>query len=282
MSDVNYSHFQITTSISLTEYLLHHVGLSRSRTQTLFEFGAFFIDGVRTRAETDLASGNVLRVHFNPKRYSVPATIAVVFEDADFLVIDKPPGVPTHPTLDNYLENAWFHVQVERKQKLYVTHRLDIGTQGLLVFAKNPDAQASLNRELRKRRVTKIYRAITEVAPPVGRFEHHMLIDPRPPKPVSATASEGSCNAILDIKKVWSVPEGFACEIELETGRTHQIRAQLAFLGCPILGDKLYGSKTVHERLALECCFISFAHRSRTIGIYRPTPLVAPHSTKDS
>jgi 23S rRNA pseudouridine1911/1915/1917 synthase len=135
---------------------------------------------------------------------------------------------------------------------------------------------------LQKRKVKKIYRAITENLPTVGRYEHHLLIDTLPPKPVSSAATEGSVNAILNILEVWSVPEGFACEIELETGRTHQIRAQFAFLGHPILGDDIYGKKTVHERLALECYHISFAHRSRTIGISRPTPLVGPSSPKGS
>jgi RluA family pseudouridine synthase len=244
----------------------------------LLNFGAIYVNGKRQRQETFLNKEDLVRVHFRPKRYETPADLPIIFEDENFLAIDKPSGLPTHPTLDNYVENASSFLTSRLTKKVYVTHRLDIGTAGVLIFAKSAAAQADLNRLLSERRVKKIYRALTEHCPPVGRYEHHLEVDGPSPKKVFERPSPASSHAVLKINEVWKVQDGFASEIELETGRTHQIRAQLSFLGFPILGDSLYGfkgnnKKYVPERLALECFHISFTYRTRTIGIYRPTSL---------
>lgn len=279
-----YSHFRCEHDTVLSEFLLKKVGLSRLRIQTLFEFRSLYLNGQRIHEDLDLSVGDVVRVHFQPKRFLVPDHINTLYEDDDFLAIDKPYGLPTHPTVDNYLENAWYLMQKQTGQRLYVTHRLDTGTEGVLILAKSQTAQAEFNQYLQKRSIHKVYRAITEQPLPLGRQEHHIQTDGPIPKPTFAEPVADSSVAILHVIKSWKLEEGFGCEVELETGRTHQIRAQFSFLGCPIWGDVTYGAqkKYVHERLALECYRISFTHRSRTIGIYRPTSLAAPHSTKDS
>lgn len=282
-----FAHFRPAHRMLLSQFLSVSAGLSRLRIEKLLSFGAIYVNGVRTRQDCEVDREDDLRVHFQPKPYPVPETIDVIYEDDDFLAIDKPSGLPTHPTLDNYVENASYQMQLRLQRKLWVTHRLDIGTEGVLILAKTSEAQVAFNRLLADRKIQKIYRAITEKPIPIGRYEHHMEIDGPTPKRVFAQPTPQSCHAILNVTKSWELNEGFACEVSLETGRTHQIRAQLSFLGGPILGDVLYGStrttqKFVHERLALECYCLSFTHRSRTIGIYRPTPLVAPLSTKDS
>jgi|GEM_PF-290983 len=280
-SSPHYGHFRCERASLLSTFLQKNVGLSNLRIQTLFDFRALYLNGERIFAEQELQVGDVLRVHFQPKRFLIPEKLKIIFEDDDFIGIDKPYGLPTHPTVDNYLENAWSILQKQMGQKVYVTHRLDTGTEGVLVLAKSQSAQSEFNQYLRERTVHKIYRAATDAPVPLGRHEHYIQTEGPVPKPTFATPVEDSAVAILHVRESWQHQDGYGCEVELETGRTHQIRAQLSFLGCPIWGDRTYGcqrvdKKNVHERLALECFSISFTHRSRTIGIYRPTSLVAP------
>jgi 23S rRNA pseudouridine1911/1915/1917 synthase len=270
-------HFFCDRGGLLSHFLKAQVGLSDCRIQTLFHYGAIYCNRLRLRNDHEVRSGDIVRVHFQPKRFIKADSIMVLYEDDSFIAIDKPPGLPTHPTLDNYLENAWYVMEQTLQRRLYVTHRLDVLTSGVLLLAKSPAAQVQINKLFAQRQVRKIYRAITDCPVPIGRHEHHMQMDTKPPKPVTIVPVTGSCNAVLNILNVWNVKDGHACEIELETGRTHQIRAQLGFLGCPIQGDRLYGSLKVFapERLALECFQIQLTHLSQAIDISRPTPLVA-------
>lgn len=293
-SSPHYGHFRCERSALLSDFLKKNVGLSPLRIQTLFDFRAFYLNGERIQTDQEVHAGDVVRVHFQPKRFLIPEKLNIIYEDDDFVGIDKPFGLPTHPTVDNYLENAWSILQKQLKRKVYVTHRLDTGTEGVLILAKSQSAQSLFNQYLRDRTVHKIYRAATDASVPLGRHEHYIQTEGPVPKPTFAHPVEDSSVAVLHVRDAWKYQDGYGCEVELETGRTHQIRAQLSFLGCPIWGDATYGckrrdKKTVHERLALECYHISFTHRSRTIGIYRPTSLVAPPelnppsaSTKDS
>jgi 23S rRNA pseudouridine1911/1915/1917 synthase len=247
---------------------------SIERVQKWLAFGAVYVDGQRRRVDLPLTPDQILRVHTHPKRYAVPFPEIqgrLVFEEEDFLVLDKPAGLPTHPTLDNYRENAKVRLEEELGRPLYTTHRLDIPTQGLLIFAKTPEAQVLLNRAFSKGRVSKTYRSLNEAALPLGPHTHYMNPKSRVPKQVTLEPRAGWWECRLRVDAVGVMPQGHAHEITLMTGKTHQIRAQAAALGAPILGDMTYGAKenSVHERIELECFRLSFALRSRTFLIAR-------------
>lgn len=243
------------------------------------EMGCVYVDGVRTRVEVDLHNGQVVRLHKNPKKYSwdrsVPLKERIVFDHEEFLVLDKPGGLPVHATLDNFVDNAKYILEAELERTLFSTHRLDIPTEGLLILAKTKDAQALINKIFAKRRVEKIYHALTATRPPTG--EHTLYLNPesRVPREFSFSSTPNWWECRLVIEQVSVHPAGYCSRIRLETGKTHQIRAQLASLECPILGDELYGSlkKYVHERLALECYSLSFTYRSRTVTVRRPNSI---------
>lgn len=278
-------HHLISTAQSLTTFLVSHLK-SSEQAKYFLGMGCIYVDGVRTRLEAELRAGQVVRLHKNPKQYTwdrkIPLKERIVFEHDEFLVLDKPGGLPVHATLDNFVDNAKYVLEAELGRELYSTHRLDIPTEGLLILAKNKDAQALINKIFAKRRVEKIYHALTAVRPPMG--EHTLYLNPesRVPRETSISAQPGWWECRLVIEDVIEHPFGYSSRVRLETGKTHQIRAQLASLNCPILGDDLYGSskKYVHERLALECFSLSFTYRSRTVTVRRPNSisLTIPHS----
>lgn len=244
------------------------------------DYGCIYVNGLRRREDVAVTAGEIIRVHTRRKKFlsDVRLRDLIVEETPDFLVLDKPAGLPTHPTLDNYLENAKSGLERELEIPIYTTHRLDIPTQGLLIFAKTPDAQRSFNRQFALGRVEKIYRALNPREVPLGLHTHYMDPNSRVPKVLVASETAGWWKCQLEVLKLGTCPSGHWHEIKLLTGKTHQIRAQMAFLGAPILGDNVYaGESATVERIALECFRLSFAFRSRTFAISRPLSLVAPH-----
>lgn len=277
-------HHLVTSPQSLTQFLQAR-NLTNDQISYFLNMGCVYVDGVRIRAEINLQPGQVIRLHKNPKSYDWDRSLSlkdrIVFDHEEFLVLDKPSGLPVHATLDNFVDNVKFILEKELGQVLYSTHRLDIPTEGLLILAKTKDAQALINKIFAKRRVEKIYHALTLTAPKAGPHVLYLNPESRVPRESSVEPRAAWWECRLEIETIQSHNLGYCSRIRLETGKTHQIRAQLSSLGCPILGDELYGSreKYVHERLALECYSLSFTYRSRTVTVRRPNSisLTIPH-----
>lgn len=217
----------------------------------------------------------VLRVHSDPKRYTVPVTPSVLAETDDFLAIDKPHGLPSHPTLDNFHENALQLCRRSFGQTIYPTQRLDVGTRGVLCFAKNKESQTAFMNALSARKIEKFYSVFTEGPLPTGQLLHVMTKRLKPPHEFAPLSSQGAeptqklCELIvLESAPVTTTgepgasstaptapPSRFASTIKLITGRTHQIRGQLAALGAPVVGDRLYGwEPNLDLRDSKPCC----------------------------
>ncbi len=244
--------------------------------------------------------GELLRVHTTPRRFDVSAlrnSQVMVFENADFVVINKPAGLPVHATVDNARENILAILSEQLRMELKITHRLDIATSGLMLYAKNLDFQKCFNEQLAAGRVNKIYQAVVSGDFAKSSFRagdelvHYMEPSPRAPKNVSAVAEPGWLKCVLQILSVAPYARHTVCDdasalnintttsvlnIKLTTGRTHQIRAQLAHVGFPILGDTRYRgvsypqggsdslanihnvSSSAREEIALHCCTLEF------------------------
>jgi 23S rRNA pseudouridine1911/1915/1917 synthase len=242
---------------------------TETRLLNLFELGALYHETGRLTNWNWLIdvqpAATYLRIHSEPRRYSLDKTdwnSRLLFENHHFLIFQKPAQIPCHPMVDNFQENLLIQLQLLLQKKLYLTHRLDIATEGLLLFAKTPEFQTHFNKALADRRVHKKYFALVEGRPPWSEtapveLVHHMVPSPRAPKTVVKEAQAGTQICRLKILR----QNHSLLEIELLTGRTHQIRAQLGHERFPIVGDVAYGAKTQPwgvENIALqafELCF---------------------------
>ena len=230
------------------------------------------LDGVRVHTDFRPETGHVLSARLSdPARTSgiipAPGPLDIVYEDGDLIVLNKAPGVPVHPgpghfddTLGNFLID--YYEKTGQEGDFHPVHRLDRGTSGLLAAAKHPHAQEVLKRQLHTEGFRRVYLAVCEGVPdpPAG------VIDaPLGPKPGSLMEQmvrpDGKpARTRYGVLRRWG---GRALvSLELETGRTHQIRVHMAHIGHPLTGDFLYGTedRELIGRPALHSGYLSFLH----------------------
>lgn len=274
-----------TTALSV---LQAHLRLDATRAASLLGIGAVYVNKKRVFSDAPLKAGDYLRAHMSPKRFPVAGIdwkSRVLAQAEDFVVVDKPAGIPVHATLDNLTENVLHQMRVALGEELLVTQRLDVPVSGAMVFARTLDFQRKFNRWLGERKVSKEYRALVAGAPAPGKLVHWMTPEERAPRALSAEEKPGWLRCELVVKAVhpFLAPRGrewSQVEIVLLTGRTHQIRAQLAFVGHPIVGDDLYGSRETfklavkHKGIALASSAVGWADAR-----YVATPPWAPNGS---
>lgn len=175
--------------------------------------------------------------------------INIVYEDDDILVCKKPAGLPTQtakiaaPDLVSELKN---HLAEKGESYLAVIHRLDQPVEGLLVFAKNREAAKNLSGQLKQNDFNKVYCAVSFNQPIVqeGMLEDYMIKEGSLAKIVPAD-TPGAKRAVLHYRLLAAKGGRVLYEVRLETGRFHQIRAQMAHAGMPLLGDKKYADPAI-------------------------------------
>lgn len=192
----------------------------------------------------------------------------ILYEDTDIFVCRKCAGVAvqTRRTGEQDMESLLRNYRAGRGETPYIgiIHRLDQPVEGILVFAKNPGAAAALSRQLQNEGFCKYYRGVVYGAPPQkeGRLENFLQRDGRTnTSRVVPAGTNGGKRAVLDYKILKKKGDTSLLEIRLHTGRHHQIRVQLAHMGCPLVGDRKYGAPTSSAApLALCACRLTFRH----------------------
>ncbi|HEX2978803.1 MAG TPA: RluA family pseudouridine synthase [Anaerolineaceae bacterium] len=232
--------------------------VSRSRLQGLIKDGFVRVDGVAAeKAGQELDDGQLVEVTFPPATPTgiIPEQIPldILFENDDLLVINKPAGMVVHPAAGHAsgtLVNAALGYApdlegIGGEVRPGIVHRLDKDTSGLIVVAKNDRAHQWLQDQFRLRRVEKTYLALIEGRPPTptGRIEAPIGRDPSNRKKMAVVSAEKGREAISEYRTLEVFPQHTLVEVHPLTGRTHQIRLHMAFLGNPIAGDSVYGRR---------------------------------------
>jgi 23S rRNA pseudouridine1911/1915/1917 synthase len=256
-------------------------GISRAHAQRLISDGRALVDGRRARASDRLRGGERIRVELSAppdptlRGESIPLRIA--YEDEAMLIVDKPAGLVVHPS-HGHATGTLVHALIGRAQERGeqlgsiagvgrpgIVHRLDKQTSGLIVVAKTDDAQASLMRQFGARSIEKEYLALVRGTPPAprGRIEAPVGRDPRDRQRMAVVA--GGRAAVTEYEALGSADGYSLLALHPLTGRTHQLRAHLAYLGLPIAGDMRYGGGIGPGELERQ-----FLHAAR-VTLDRPT-----------
>jgi 23S rRNA pseudouridine1911/1915/1917 synthase len=206
-------------------------------------------------------TGSVIEIHRPaPQEPLVPRTFEIVSDDGHVLAIDKPAGLPMHPTA-RFFKNTLTALLRERYpgEPLQIAHRIDKETSGLLLVARGYEAARGLKMAFSRHAIEKTYLAIVRGSPPddEGEVAAPMLLDRAARvrvkmKTVSAEAA-GALPALTRYRVLERLPEHALVACLPRTGRQHQIRVHMQHLGCPIVGDKLYGHAD-GELLFMEAC----------------------------
>jgi 23S rRNA pseudouridine1911/1915/1917 synthase len=242
------------------------LGLSRTRAAEVVEAGGVALDGHVVGKSDRLTAGGWLEVEIPeaPAPDAVPPEpvpgMAIVHDDEDVVVVDKPVGVAAHPspgwtgpTVVRALAAAGYRVSTSgAAERQGVVHRLDVGTSGLMVVAKTEHAYTVLKRAFKERTVDKVYHAVVQghPEPTVGTIDAPVGRHPSSDWKFAVLASGKP--AVTHYEVVEMLPAASLVEVHLETGRTHQIRVHFAALRHVLVGDLTYGADPVlAERLGL-------------------------------
>jgi 23S rRNA pseudouridine1911/1915/1917 synthase len=277
--------FNITIKAStpkerLDVFLAGRIGLSRSQIDKLIKSGFVELNNEKTKPAYRIKTDDRIFVKVPPaqvieaKAENIP--LDIVYEDKDIVVLNKPAGIVVHPAVGNIegtLVNALLHhcrdlSGIGGAIRPGVVHRLDKDTSGLIVFAKNDEAHSSLSQQIKSRKVKKIYYAIVhgvvkndkgEINAPLGRH-------PVQRKKMAVIRSDKLKKRVaLTYYKVLKRYKNYTLlELDLKTGRTHQIRVHLSYIGHPVVGDMTYSRRKNDIGAARQLL------HAKTLGFYHP------------
>lgn len=229
--------------------------LSRTQVADLIKSGGIKVDGRKTKASYRLKENEVVSIEIpDPQAVEIVAQdipLPIVYQDSDIAVIDKPRGMVVHPAHGNWdstMVNALlYQVQdlsgINGEIRPGIVHRLDKDTSGLLVVAKNDQAHRHLAEQIKEHSFTREYTALVhgQVQENLGRVEAPIDRDPKDRKKMAVVA--GGRASITNYEVVRRFKSYTLLKCRLETGRTHQIRVHMSYIGHPVVGDPLYGPR---------------------------------------
>ena len=258
----------------LDAYLAENTELTRTRIQQLIKEENIKVNDKKTKSSYKIETGDTIEVFIPEKKEIdlVPQNISIniLYEDNDIAVINKKAGLVIHPSHGHEsgtLVNAiMFHIKdlsgINGEIRPGIVHRLDKDTSGLVIIAKNDKAHNRLSEMFKNKEINKTYLAIVKgsLGKDTGRLETQMGRDLKDRKKMSVLKTGGK-TAITNYEVLDKNDKFSLVRVNIETGRTHQIRVHMKYLGYPILGDSVYGkeSKSV-KRQMLHAYKLEFIH----------------------
>ncbi|MBR3362506.1 MAG: RluA family pseudouridine synthase [Bacilli bacterium] len=240
-------------NVRLDKYLTDNMEISRSQILKMIKSGEVLVNGISCKAGYSLNKGDVIVVNHVDIDDSISAEemdLDIVYEDDDVLVVNKANGIVVHPAPGNYhgtLVNGLMHhtklSSLNGEERPGIVHRIDAYTTGLLMVAKNNKAHAILAEELSKKETYRKYIALVwgrinndsgTIDAPIGRS-----INDRKKMAVIASGKK----AVTHFKVLKRFSDATLVEVQLETGRTHQIRVHMDYIGHPVVNDPVYGGR---------------------------------------
>ncbi|MFA6263481.1 MAG: RluA family pseudouridine synthase [Candidatus Babeliales bacterium] len=250
---------------------------SRSYLKTLIDDGLVLVNNIPCKGSYAVKMGDVLTITFRSKQIDLvpmPVDFDIIAMHPDFIIINKPAGLTVHPAPSSPGEVTLVHGLLHRFAEMQafasderpgIVHRLDKDTSGLLVIARNPQAQAALSALFKQHKMHKKYLAVVHKHPdrtgsidlPIGRHAHE--------RHKMGVFGIGARTALSHYRTLAYYAAHSLVEVAIVTGRTHQIRVHMATLGHPIVGDGVYGAtSSLIKRQALHSWQLTFEYQGKS------------------
>ena len=261
--------------VRVDKFIAESMDKSRGEVQKYFELQSVFVNAKLAKPSLSLKNGDLVEFEIPEvtvsqiEKQNIP--LDIVYEDSDVIVVNKPSGMVVHPANGHYsdtLVNAlMYHCKdlssINGEIRPGIVHRIDKDTSGLLVACKNDFSHNAIAEQLKAKTSTRKYIAIV-----YGNFEHNYgkidaPIGRDPQNRLKNAVVAGGKESVTTFKVLERFGDFTLLELKLETGRTHQIRVHMAYIGHPVLGDPLYGPKKVIGD------FGQFLH-AKTLGFTHP------------
>lgn len=270
---------------TIKEILKENLHISDRLLKKLKNGNFIFLNSVSASINVIAKNGDLIEVSFdyeedNANILPTPIPLNIIYEDDWYLVVNKPAGLAVHPSMLHYtdsLSNGVRHYfdTIGLKKKIRPVNRLDKDTSGLVVFAKNEYIQESLIKQMKDHTFQKKYICICEgkiapemadIAAPIARKEGSII---------ERCVSSDGAEAVTHYEVIFSTDQYSIVQCTLKTGRTHQIRVHMQYIGHPLIGDTLYGNtSSLIYRQALHASNIAFIHpvSQQKVLYYAPIP----------
>ena len=260
----------------LDTYLSNNIDLSRSQISKLIKNKNILVNGKNVKNGYTIKEGDIIEVNYEEEILDVipeKMDLDIVYEDDDVIVVNKANGVVVHPAVGNnhgtlvnglmYHSNSLSNNNGEFRPG--IVHRIDAYTTGLLMVAKNNKAHEILAKQLEEKTITRVYHALVwgVIENDTGTIDAPIGRDSKERKKMAVT-DINSKKAITHFKVLERYKNATLIELKLETGRTHQIRVHMNYIGHPVVNDPVYGRKKIIDESG-QCL------HAKTLGFIHPT-----------